>query len=263
MTHNDEQSASTATSRAGAGLLIVNADDWGCNPEETRAIAACFTHGAITSTTAFVWMRDSRRAAELAVEQGLPVGLHVNLDLPYTAADVSEGARGDQAEVCRVFSARRSRLRAYLPVGRLRRLLRATISAQLEEFERIYGRPPTHFDSHHHALQSVPAAFFSLPKGTKVRNPRWQASSAASRLLRNWRRPIIRHRFVTTARFFDLVAVHPALGGSEIERVLSAADTTAVELMTHPHFRREFDVLCSDAWIRLLSGRSLGSFADL
>ena len=62
-----------------AGLLIVNADDWGGDSSATDAILAAFESGGITSTTGFVHMPDSRRAAEIALGHGIPVGLHLNL----------------------------------------------------------------------------------------------------------------------------------------------------------------------------------------
>jgi predicted glycoside hydrolase/deacetylase ChbG (UPF0249 family) len=57
----------------------VNADDWGGYPEMTDATLRCFQAGAISSTTAMVYMRDSERAAELARASGIPTGLHLNL----------------------------------------------------------------------------------------------------------------------------------------------------------------------------------------
>jgi predicted glycoside hydrolase/deacetylase ChbG (UPF0249 family) len=58
-------------------MLIINADDWGRSPVETDAVLRCYQEGRITSVSAMVFMEDSERAAELARENELDVGLHV------------------------------------------------------------------------------------------------------------------------------------------------------------------------------------------
>src|ERR1700751_154848 len=81
------------------GLLIVNADDLGLDPNNTDAILDCFHAGAISSATALVWMKDSDRAAEVAGPTGLPVGLHLNLIEPFSATDVPERVAATQRRV--------------------------------------------------------------------------------------------------------------------------------------------------------------------
>jgi YdjC-like protein len=87
--------------RAGQTLtvLIVNADDLGCAVSATDAILTCHREGAITSATAMVYMEDSDRAARLAVDQRLPVGLHINLTTPFTDRSVPYTVRERQARM--------------------------------------------------------------------------------------------------------------------------------------------------------------------
>jgi len=59
-------------------MLIVNADDFGRSTAETDAALRCYQEGRITSVSAMVFMEDSERAAELAKETQLDVGLHLN-----------------------------------------------------------------------------------------------------------------------------------------------------------------------------------------
>src|SRR5262245_59116625 len=59
-------------------MLIIDADDWGLNRETTDNILECIKNDRVTSTTAMVFMRDSLRAAEIALSHGLKVGLHLN-----------------------------------------------------------------------------------------------------------------------------------------------------------------------------------------
>ncbi|PYL02866.1 MAG: chitooligosaccharide deacetylase, partial [Verrucomicrobia bacterium] len=66
-------------------MLIINADDWGCSVAETDAALRCYKGGRITSVSAMVFMEDSERAAELAKENELDVGLHLNFTDKFTA----------------------------------------------------------------------------------------------------------------------------------------------------------------------------------
>ena len=61
--------------------LIVNADDFGLNEIENRAIAEAFEKGLIDRTTLLVNMPFAEDAMRLASEKGFAdrVGLHVNL----------------------------------------------------------------------------------------------------------------------------------------------------------------------------------------
>ena len=66
-------------------MLIINADDFGRSLAETNAALRCYREGRITSVSAMVYMDDSEHAAELAKENELDVGLHLNFTEPFTA----------------------------------------------------------------------------------------------------------------------------------------------------------------------------------
>ena len=70
-------------------MLIINADDWGRSRAETDVELECFRAGRFTSASAMVFMEDSERAAELAREYGVDVGLHLNLSQRYTRPPAS------------------------------------------------------------------------------------------------------------------------------------------------------------------------------
>ena len=65
-------------------MLIINADDFGRSVAETDAALRCYIAGRITSVSAMVFMADSERAAELAKENELDVGLHLNFTERFT-----------------------------------------------------------------------------------------------------------------------------------------------------------------------------------
>src|SRR5712671_5161398 len=70
---------------AHAGLLIVNADDWGRDRSTTAAILNCAVRGVASSVSAMVFMEDSERAAAIAQERGIDAGLHLNLTTSFSA----------------------------------------------------------------------------------------------------------------------------------------------------------------------------------
>src|SRR3954453_13590156 len=154
---------------SSSGLLIVNADDWGYDAPTTDATVACFESETITSATGMVWMADSERAAAIAAERDLPIGLHVNLNEGFTGHGVPEPVRARQARVVHWF--RRFRLRRWVYDPTMRGEIDNCIADQLERFRELYGREPTHFDGHRH-VQVSPNVFLSsaLPRGASLRN---------------------------------------------------------------------------------------------
>jgi hypothetical protein len=50
-----------------------------------------------------VWMRDSARAAQLARERDMPVGLHLNFTLPFTDTHAAREVRSLQLELTERF----------------------------------------------------------------------------------------------------------------------------------------------------------------
>src|SRR2546426_5333145 len=68
------------------GLLILNADDWGRDPGTTGRILDCALRGSVSSVSAMVFMEDPDRAAAMALERKIDVGLHLNLTTPFSVS---------------------------------------------------------------------------------------------------------------------------------------------------------------------------------
>lgn len=121
--------------------LVVNADDFGLTRGVSEGILAAGRHGIVTSTTVLVNRPLDPDLLERLRASGLGVGLHVNLTLgsPLGRAASLTGSDGRFPR-----DARRAAARAK-PADVEREIL-----AQLEAFERLLGRAPTHLDSHHH-----------------------------------------------------------------------------------------------------------------
>lgn len=245
-----------------AGLLIVNADDFGGNPLATDRIVECFAARRITSTSAMVHMRDSARAARLAQDDGLAVGLHLNLTQAFDAPETPEAVRRRQARTIEYFADARRRRFTYNP--RMSTLVKACVADQLTHFRELFGREPTHIDGHNHVHLS-PTALFSLPMGIPVRTGESDIRGGVSlgAPMRRLRHGTVARRHRTTDYFFAIDRLGQSPSEEDIKRLLSFADRASVEIMTHPDRNSDFHLLMSDAWTDGLERQALGSFREL
>jgi predicted glycoside hydrolase/deacetylase ChbG (UPF0249 family) len=227
-------------------VIIVNADDFGRSRGETDAVVACHRAHRITSTTAMVFMEDSERAAEAALGLGIDTGLHLNLSQRFTGARVSDRLRQSHDRVVAFLRSSKYALLVYNPF--LRRQFREVVEAQLEEFARLYGKAPSHIDGHQHLhLCANLLKDKCIPAGRRVRRnfSFWPGEkSALNRYYRRRVDSILARDYSLVDYFFSL---EESLRAGSLERVFSLAETSTVELMTHPVMPGEFQYLMSDA----------------
>jgi len=121
--------------------LIVNADDFGLTRGVSEGILAAHRHGIVTSTTVLVNRPLERDLVARLADSGLGVGLHANLTLgaPLSRASSLTAADGRFLRDPQLVAARAR------PAD-----VEREIAAQIEAFERVFRRSPTHLDSHHH-----------------------------------------------------------------------------------------------------------------
>ena len=248
-----------------SGLLIVNADDYGATAVTSDSILECMLAGAVTSTTAMVFMSHSAVAAGNARKSGInAIGLHLNFTEPFDAPDVPADVRQRQAALCRHFAPLARRRWTYSVKPSLRHAIRDCIDDQVREFLRLYGHEPTHFDGHHHA-ELCPDIFLSsrfppFARGRRAPVPR--QSRGAMRLLRAVRQAAVTRRIITTDVILDFAAIHPTLGGEGLQ-VLDSVRHSTVEILCHPGVDNERQLLLTDGWRSVVSSRPHGSFAAL
>jgi chitin disaccharide deacetylase len=118
-------------------VLIVNADDFGRSPGVNRGIIRAHENGIVTSASLMVNWPAAAEASDYGRDGSLGVGLHL---------DLGEWAYRDGAWYARY---------EILP-SRTKDAVRAEIRRQLELFEQLMGRPPTHLDSHQHVHREEP-----------------------------------------------------------------------------------------------------------
>lgn len=234
------RAAEAASHRSGA--LIINADDWGYDRETTDRIYDCFLRGSVSSTSAMVFMADSERAAETALENSFDAGLHLNL-----TSGFSSPATPAQLVT------HHDRLRRYLRSNRIAKTIfhpglansfHYVVSAQLEEFERLYKFPTRRIDGHHHMHLCANVLLGRLlPEGAIARRS-FSFWSKDRRGLRVPYRSAIDHqlkkRHPVTDYFFSLAPLHPA---ERLRQIAELSRRFVVELETHPVVSAEYRFL--------------------
>lgn len=246
-------------------LLIVNADDFGLSKGQNYGIVEACRHGVVTSTTAMVNGDAIEHAAELS--RGLPelgVGMHfvLTLGMPLTSMPglTREGQLGkwiwEMAE------------QGALPLEEIAREL----DCQFNRFVDLFGREPTHIDSHHH-VHMIPAIFplvaeFARRKGVALRVDRQEKVTDKDL-------PPTTDGF--SSAFYG-EEISEALFLSVLDRSLQQGERS-LEVMAHPAFvdnairksaycwprLTELDVLTSTSLKYAIAERGyrLGTFRDL
>ena len=188
-----------------------------------------------------VFMEDSERAAELALERGIDAGLHLNLTTPFSGTVRDHKLIAQQERVSRYLG--RHRLASALFHPGLAGSFKYVVQAQLEEFRRIYGGNPKRIDGHHHMHLCANVLLGGLlPEGTNVRRNFTFASSEKSmgnRLYRKIVDRILARHHQLTDYFFCLAPIEP----QRIEKILSLAQQFTVEVETHPVNPEEYGFL--------------------
>lgn len=238
-----------AGSRPRRGLLVVNADDWGRDTETTDRTLECIRCGAVSSVSAMVFMGDSRRAAEIAREHDIDAGLHLNFTMAFSTSGVPNAVVEHQRRVSAFLWSFRLAQVIYHPG--LARTFEYLVTAQCEEFRRLYGEEPRRLDGHHH-MHLCANVMGLLPEGTVVRrNFTFQAGekSFVNRIYRERLDRRLARRHVITDFLFSLPPMEPA---NRLTRILSRAQDHTVELETHPVKAEERNYLMREVprWVK-------------
>ena len=136
-----------------AGVLIVNADDFGMSSAITRGIVKAHTDGIVTSTSLMVRRAGAEEAAVAASRYpDLSVGLHLDLG-------EWECRNGDWHPLYEIVSLSDESA------------LCSEIERQVERFVELVGGPPTHLDSHQHVHLDAGVASVVVDLGARLGVP--------------------------------------------------------------------------------------------
>jgi YdjC-like protein len=242
---------------ASAGVLIINADDWGRTPEITDRIADCIALGTVSAVSAMLFMEDSERAAEMARQKGIDAGVHLNFTTPFTFSNCSVRLMEHQQRLTAYL--RRNRLAQTMFHPSLARSFEYVVSAQIDEFRRLYHEP-ARFDGHHHMHLCANVVWGNLlPAGTIARrNFSFQPGekSVVNRLYRKLLDRKLARRHHLTDYLYNLTPVDPS---SRLQRIFSLARHSAVELETHPVNPAEYQFLAQGEIFRQLGDFPIAS----
>jgi len=231
-------------------VLIINADDWGWDRATTDRSLDCFGQGRISTISAMVFMQDSERAAELAIENGLDVGLHLNFTQGLSGETVPSKFREQHISIASYLKARKFNQVLFNPF--LRRSFDYVFLAQWDEFTRLYRKEPSRLDGHHHMHLCMNMLFLNkYPKGMKVRRSFTFTSGEKGPINRLYRFIVdgwLTSRFQCTDLFFSLKPIEP----ERIRRIVLLSKTAEVELMVHPGVDKEYQYLLSEDWLKLI-----------
>jgi hypothetical protein len=231
---------STAPARTAA-CLIVNADDWGRDRKTTDRSLDCIVKGSVSSVSAMVFTPDAERAASLALEHGIDVGLHLNFTMPFSPRHCPAALFVHQQRIARFL--RSSRFAPAIFHPGLTRSFRIVVKAQLDEFERLYGFAPRRIDGHHHMHLAANVQWQRLlPARTIVRRnfsfvP--GEKSFVNRIYRYWQDRLLSRRHRMTDFFFNLVPPER----HRLERIAALGRLHSVEIETHPADPQQYDFL--------------------
>jgi predicted glycoside hydrolase/deacetylase ChbG (UPF0249 family) len=133
-------------------VLIVNADDFGRSPGVNQGVIRAHEHGVVTSATLMVRWPAAVEAAAYARRSSLRVGLHLDLG----EWEYRDGEWYTRYQVL---------------VPETEDSVAQELNRQLEQLERLIGRPPTHLDSHQHVHRDEPARSALLQAGERLGIP--------------------------------------------------------------------------------------------
>lgn len=240
------------------GALIVNADDWGRDRLTTDRTLDCVLRGAVSSVSAMVFMRDSERAAGIALSRGIDAALHLNLTTPFSSPRCPRGLVRRQEKVAAYL--RRNRFAQVFFNPSLAGPVDYLVMAQIEEYCHLYGRPPERIDGHHHMHLCANVVWSGLlPFGITVRRSFSFHRGEKSLWNRLYRRTIDRRlerRHCVADRFFSLVPLEPP---GRLQQIFSMARGHVVEVETHPVNAEEHRFLAGGEIFRRIGDQRIAS----
>jgi len=231
-------------------MLIVNADDYGLNVKTTDNILFCFTRKRIHSASAMTFMADSERAADLALEIKLPVGLHLNLDEIFTGPAIPSTLIKHHQKITAYLKARKWNQILYNPF--LGNDFDYVFQAQWDEFARIYHEEAQRLDGHRHMHLCMNMLLSGkIPNGIKIRRNFTFYRGEKNPINRLYRHLVdrwLQSHFLCTDSFFSMKPIDSA----KLQQLVALSKTSDVEIMVHPGLKNEYLFLLSTEWGNLI-----------
>jgi chitin disaccharide deacetylase len=224
--------------------LIVNADDLGASTEINRGILEACERGIVTSASLMVDMLGAEAFASLGLEPSrLSVGLHATLT-------TEEGELKVERSECR-----------------------QELERQIERFESLLGRAPTHLDSHHNVhleYASLGGTFEEIAGALGVPLRARSPARYYADFYGQWDDGESHPELVSVESLSDTlerevgpgvteIGCHPGYGGAGFESSYLAEREAEVRALCDPRVRERVDAL----GIQLIGFAQLGDVAPV
>jgi predicted glycoside hydrolase/deacetylase ChbG (UPF0249 family) len=243
-------------------MVVITADDYGKNVHATDSILKCFESQRITSASAMVFMEDSERAAILASQTKLEVGLHLNFTMLFNAVNVSPKIVSYQKKVVSYLTRNKLGQVIYNPL--LADSFKFLFLSQQEEFMRLYGRQPAFYNGHHHMHLCANMLIGKiLPEGECVRRTFTFYKSEKNIFNRFYRYILdsfVIKRFSSTDSFFSIL---PLQNQKRLKDILNRSTISDIEIEVHPENSEEIKFLLSDQFNQLINSIHTGTFQQI
>lgn len=234
--------------------ILINADDFGLNPDVNKAVIDLLLANKIQRTTLMVSMPYAEEAVRLAKEHHLEdrVGLHLNIgDGPALTEEMrqssfcTDGEFNDSYEYIRF-------ARLYLSPS-MRKIVRNELDAQFQRYKEFFGHYPEHVDGHRHFHNLLPHLYIvtGLAKRYGVKSMRiginlydYKTAGLFKKAYKWFINRKIRSQFEST----DYM-------GAYLEYIDYYQDTEdkTIEIMVHPTYKdgRYYDIIFENKTQRL------------
>lgn len=243
-------------------MLIITADDYGKDKLTTNNILSCGNNRRISSASAMVFMEDSMRAASLAGESDLEIGLHLNFTALFTGSNITDSIRKHHDKIVRYLKLHTLAQILYNPF--LADSFGYVFQAQMDEFVRLYGKSPAFINGHHHMhlCTNMTMGKYLLP-GSRIRNTFTFKSTEKDLLNLLYRKYLykwILKKYISTQGFYSIEPIHDI---ARLQSLIDKSKIEDIEIEVHPEKQEELRFLKSDHFKLLLNGTTTGSFSAL
>jgi len=208
----------------GTKQLIVTADDFNLSEGVSRGILEAHVHGIVTETSVMVNLGDPSQAADmLTTAPRLGVGLHLNITRghPRAAQQAVPDLLGPDGQFLGSPRA--------LPVQLRYESVHREFEAQIETFQRVFGRLPQHLDTHHHVHQHPLVMEVLLDLSTSLRLPVRSIDAGM-------RAAMAARHLMNPAQFLGDAGDEPYWTVARLLASISTLQPGVTELMCHPGY---------------------------
>lgn len=249
-------------------MIIINADDWGSDNSITDQILECIEWKQVDSVSAMVFMKDSKRAADIANERSIDTGLHLNFTLPFTS-NVPQKLRKSQGRIISFLKTHKIAQVLYNPF--IKDDFAYVYKKQVDEYTRLYQKKPLRIDGHNHMHlcanmlwgKLIPADTFVRRNYSFLKNEK----TFFNRIYRAVIDSVIKRRYICTDYFFHIQQCvnkrYSENNNPKNSKIFRLANKSLTEILVHPNQEIDNKIINSRYFQELLTGIQRSSFREI